>query len=133
MKTAIAKRWVEALRSGKYKQGKEYLKRGNKYCCLGVLCDLYLTDKKKEWRVNNEGTEPFYTCEKSEGALPTKVMKWAKMPDDTSVSDQVAMHHMEERDKYDEVITLVEANDTRGYNFEQIAKLIETEFLTDNE
>lgn len=33
-------KWVEALRSGNYKQGKELLfkKSNNTYCCLGVAC-----------------------------------------------------------------------------------------------
>ncbi len=37
----IIKRWVAALRSKKYKQGKGVLRseKGN-YCCLGVLCDV---------------------------------------------------------------------------------------------
>lgn len=35
------KKWVEALRSGEYKQGRRYLRNsGNEFCCLGVLCDL---------------------------------------------------------------------------------------------
>jgi hypothetical protein len=41
-------KWVEALKSGKYKQGKNYLRRGNEksadgpksHCCLGVLCEV---------------------------------------------------------------------------------------------
>lgn len=34
-------RWVEALRSGKYKQGKSVLRdSNNNYCCLGVLADI---------------------------------------------------------------------------------------------
>lgn len=33
------KAWVKALRSGRYKQGKEeLLSRNNEYCCLGVGC-----------------------------------------------------------------------------------------------
>jgi hypothetical protein len=39
MKQALLDRWLEALESGKYKQGKVLL--GNEadgYCCLGVLC-----------------------------------------------------------------------------------------------
>lgn len=37
----LVKKWVAALRSGKYKQGKGVLRseKGN-YCCLGVLCDI---------------------------------------------------------------------------------------------
>ena len=37
-------KWVEALRSGEYKQGRGYLKvteNGEaRYCCLGVACEL---------------------------------------------------------------------------------------------
>lgn len=34
----MKKQWIEALRSGKYKQGKGLLRRKNNcYCCLGVL------------------------------------------------------------------------------------------------
>lgn len=29
--------WVAALRSGEYKQGQGTLRRGDKFCCLGVL------------------------------------------------------------------------------------------------
>lgn len=33
-------KWVEALRSGKYKQGQYKLRDEDQFCCLGVLCDL---------------------------------------------------------------------------------------------
>lgn len=40
-----ARKWVEALRSGKYQQGQNRLATvepdGIKYCCLGIACDLY--------------------------------------------------------------------------------------------
>jgi len=36
----IVKAWVAALLSGEYKQGKFYLRHEDKYCCLGVLCEL---------------------------------------------------------------------------------------------
>jgi hypothetical protein len=40
MNPEIKAQWVTALRSGEYKQGKGYLNRGGKFCCLGVLCDI---------------------------------------------------------------------------------------------
>lgn len=41
MNTDLKARWVAALRSGKYKQGKSALQTWDgKFCCLGVLCDL---------------------------------------------------------------------------------------------
>jgi hypothetical protein len=49
MDQQIKKQWVEALRSGKYKQGREYLRTelsdgSYSYCCLGVLCDIREVD-----------------------------------------------------------------------------------------
>jgi hypothetical protein len=35
-----ARAWVRALRSGKYKQGKNQLRSGDRFCCLGVACEL---------------------------------------------------------------------------------------------
>ena len=40
-----AQKWVKALRSGKYKQAKKALGRGERRCCLGVLCDLAVKAK----------------------------------------------------------------------------------------
>ena len=43
MNETIAKKWVKALRSGKYKQAKAVLKySGGGYCCLGVLQECVL-------------------------------------------------------------------------------------------
>lgn len=33
--------WVEALRSGEYEQGRTWLRENDRYCCLGVACELY--------------------------------------------------------------------------------------------
>lgn len=41
MKKELKDKWVAALRSGKYEQGQNYLRtEKNKYCCLGVLCEV---------------------------------------------------------------------------------------------
>ena len=42
MDQPIKKKWVNALLSGKYKQGKNALNHSRRYCCLGVAvkaCD----------------------------------------------------------------------------------------------
>jgi hypothetical protein len=36
----IKEKWLTALRSGKYVKGTGRLCGGNKYCCLGVLCEV---------------------------------------------------------------------------------------------
>lgn len=42
MNTELARKWVAALRSGKYEQGRGrlYSKIDDTYCCLGVLCKV---------------------------------------------------------------------------------------------
>lgn len=47
MNAVIAKDWIDALRSGEYKQqtgglATDDLHGNAKFCCLGVLCDLYV-------------------------------------------------------------------------------------------
>lgn len=42
----IKAKWVAALRSGEFKQGKHYLHKGETFCCLGVLCEILKTPKK---------------------------------------------------------------------------------------
>lgn len=43
MKRELKHQWVNALRSGKYRQGRRHLcARDNAFCCLGVLADIGL-------------------------------------------------------------------------------------------
>jgi hypothetical protein len=45
MKAELKQKWVEALRSGKYKQGRSVLKNTEgRMCCLGVLLDIETPD-----------------------------------------------------------------------------------------
>ncbi len=44
----IKEAWTKALRSGQYKQGRLALRSfDDKYCCLGVLCDI---GDRKAWK-----------------------------------------------------------------------------------
>jgi len=98
MKQNIMKKWVKALRSGKYKQGKHTLKQYNskgqaQHCCLGVLCELYNDEQKKNkkktlseevlydhkdfpYGFTKFGENKFFS---SCSVLPYEVMKWAEM------------------------------------------------------
>lgn len=40
MKTITKQDWIDALRSGKYKQASGRLKGPDGFCCLGVACEL---------------------------------------------------------------------------------------------
>lgn len=74
MKRSIARKWAKALESGEYKQGKEQLRNGDNFCCLGVLCNLHAQEhpefaakqKKKKAYDGEEGLTPTVVCEWSE-------------------------------------------------------------------
>ena len=130
MNPEVKQKWIDALRSGDYEQGSEKLRGPNGYCCLGVLCDLYIKENNKEWDFGGYGeygeeTNPqpmdyWYFDEESE-FLPESVMNWAKLylrNPILRVDDNDEMFEFNE-----EVSTL---ND-EGYSFSMIADLIEAQ------
>lgn len=60
MKKSIADKWVRALRSGKYKQGVWMLKSLDRFCCLGVLCEIQKI-KSDDCRVIKSHMNPLKT------------------------------------------------------------------------
>lgn len=82
MLTPNQKMWVDALRSGKYKQGHDALhtktERGDRFCCLGVGCDLYQKHGPGDLKVH-EGTLVSYDF--TSGYPPFKVMQWLGISD----------------------------------------------------
>lgn len=124
MKEQIAKKWVKALRSGKYKQTKETLQDEKGFCCLGVLCDLAPPDLG-HWdpeAADIPGERAFITKEggADTSLLPRAVQKWAGLATD----DGVYGTKLREDGKRSFDVTLVDAND-EGATFEQIADFIE--------
>lgn len=70
MDAIIKDKWVTALRSGAYQQGRKALRTTadgkDSYCCLGVLCDIvapegwtaYVIDSKDHWQHDDQGDVP---------------------------------------------------------------------------
>lgn len=122
MNKIIKTKWVKALRSGKYKQGKGALKKNGNFCCLGVLCDLYIKEYKtakweeKEFPINKRIAflHPRLNIEE-DAVLPMVVSKWAGLRNNTSPSNI-------KTSKGD----LTDLNDT-STSFKRIATIIEKE------
>ena len=112
MKPAMKKAWVKALRSGKYRKGKAYLRRkGAKYdtyCCLGVLCDVNKVRwrSKVQWRAPDGFYIGYYKVSGAIGSLTPSRLK------------QFGLSHATQN-------TLISANDTKGWSFNRIATWIE--------
>jgi hypothetical protein len=108
MDQQIKKQWVEALRSGKYKQGTGHLRTGDNYCCLGVLCDL------------NEYTNWTPVCEMADEIV------YELQPDKNELTYWPSGYIRDwagiSKDNEDHLIHL---NDTLECNFNQIADYIE--------
>lgn len=130
MKKDVAKKWVKALRSGKYKQGECYLKQHHyngksSHCCLGVLCELYNNEMKKNHkkmlstkiRNKNSGIDCVVFNNK-EGELPKVVMKWA------DIIDPIGRFQVENPDYGADKYCLADLNDC-GKKFSTIANIIE--------
>jgi len=114
MNEAVKAKWLAALRSGKYEQGTEHLNKDGKFCCLGVLCDIYSQENGVGWNEYSglsgvKGMHGIY------GVLPTPVQDYAglvKGNPNVSVNKQVR--------------GLASFNDA-GSTFEELADLIETQ------
>lgn len=107
-----ALKWVEALESGEYKQGKGWLVVNDSYCCLGVACVLYAKAKRIK-------DAPFL-LNKTMEILPAPVQRWLGL-DSTDGSYRTT------EDLATELTTDNDRTDTAHKSFKQIAKLIRTE------
>jgi len=118
----IKQKWVAALRSGNYVQGKGNLAinlgDGLKHCCLGVLCELAANEGIIEkstigiskWINSFDGATKY---------LPMSVMNWAGLPNGPLDNPMVQIPNTG--------VTLVDLNDNQS-DFYEIADIIEREF-----
>ncbi len=104
----LIKNWVDALRSGKYKQGQKALRQetpeGSRFCCLGVACDL---EDPKKWR-NLEGGKADFDYH--QGWLSQELLA------------KLGFNHMEQS-------SLANMNDNQGKTFDEIARYLEINYL----
>lgn len=121
------KRWVAALRSGKYSQlaGQLMNINDNRRCCLGVACESEVTSVSLHPEYSSvEGIYGYYGPNSSSSVISTRTL-----PDDVSAElgfksrNPCVMHPNGRLD------TLASLNDS-GTSFEEIADLIETCYIT---
>lgn len=123
--TESRKLWVEALRSGKYRQTQDYLKTVSSesvcHCCLGVACEVYqqhvggLTETV-------EDDDEYRTFNGNSCVLPDEVQKWLNIDDCGRLVNDIETPG-------GVCGALTSLNDVGGYSFEKIADVIETQTL----
>lgn len=115
---AVIKKWVTALRSGKYKQGRGTLAQqigsNTHYCCLGVLCDLAVKSKI----ITKHKKKRFFVFGGKTSTLPQTVSKWAGLQDNSG--------SYYSNDATYSITSLIDLNDTDRWKFKKIADLIES-------
>jgi hypothetical protein len=120
MNTEIKSLWVEALRSGEYRQAQGKLRKDEGYCCLGVLCEIAvikgIISSERTYRYHDPEFVWSYGKDKDWYSLPVEVKDWADVRDDL-IPD-------EDCDLVDAIDHLIGLNDT-GSTFSEIADLIE--------
>lgn len=119
MKKEIAKKWVEALRSGDYPQTKSQLRNATGFCCLGVLCNIHAQEHPE---IAKKQINPSMYLE---GAytLPKEVMKWAGLSGEAGEKRDLKGFTID-GETYSH---LAHAND-KGVPFEKIANWIEKNY-----
>lgn len=128
------KNWIAALRSGTFKQGKNYLCKRSQYCCLGVVCQILKAERVMY--SNNERIVTFIdkNGESSSGSLPYGIKQQIGLRTDTGyftaskkIKDLLKDYKKVEyisNDRNQEETSLATLNDA-GVPFNIIADIIE--------
>jgi hypothetical protein len=125
MNSTIKAQWLEALRSGRYKQGRLCLRSEDGYCCLGVLGDLAVQAGVVEWGpprlsdIGNDVWEVLQELDDEPGILTSRVLAWAGLPE----GGGVCVPHTEFGATRPRSLSWF--NDIAQSSFEEIADLIE--------
>ncbi len=147
MNPEVKGKWIAALKSGNYKQGKKVLREGDNFCCLGVLCDLYSEENTDgSWKRESNydfaylgvlGKQPeIYTFNGLIAVLPVAVSEWAGFNDENLSVDDELLKEILKIDPEDVKSPYLEGGDSTelalvndyGVSFEDIATLIEQVF-----
>ena len=133
MNPTVKEKWLAALRSGKYEQGEVALKCNNKFCCLGVLADIYAQENNLEWTKgmtsSREGND--YQMLDCGYYLPHEIVEWAELPGEdpsVTVADELLAGTEAECDNNGtgtSYTSLTILNDCAKLSFDKIAQVIE--------
>src|SRR6185437_7486402 len=113
--------WTGGLRSGEFTQGKGYLDKDGKQCCLGVLCILAVrAGVEVDVFTDEDGTVSY---DGHDLLLPPSVMAWAGLDDENP-----AVTYVEDGPFGPQSDGLGYVNDeVEGGTFERIAGLIDAQ------
>jgi len=112
MDQVIKAKWKKALTSGDYEQTTQALKNEDGFCCLGVLCDVYIQEKGIDWEkpaFTNRMGRSYLFGESTK--LPVEVQDWAGLIGSNPLVG---------------LFDLISLNDNKGLSFDKIAQKIDS-------
>lgn len=128
--------WVDALRSGKYLQGKEHLSfqdekgRRWRHCCLGVACIEAGIDLETETEERGYSPQFIRSYDETEYELPDSVIRWYGLSrEDSTNADSDPTVRVIRGDRKGESTSLAGLNDDEDWTYAMIADLIERDWL----
>lgn len=110
MKPEIKERWIAALRSGEYEQGRGTLyEGGNKYCCMGVLFKVCEFGEFVE-QTDSPG-DTYYTCTNNGTGIHAIIHSGNLSKIDMTLDDQRPLTRMNDGGKtFEEIANYIEVN-----------------------
>lgn len=134
------KLWVDALRSGDYKQTTETLANNHGYCCLGVACEVFnkhnpgileITEKPKKEVHTISNCEKVKLYDGNHDILPSIVSNWFGFNDFSHLNPLITFKLGNAILR--KTINLSELNDQYKLDFNRIADIIEKRFIQEEE
>lgn len=137
--TEVIQKWIDALTSGEYQQGRGMLQStAGEYCCLGVLCDLYIKEtgqgswvrgsaliKGDEFVEFAHGSDYVYS-------MPTwEVYRWAGLAEGEDEYEKAPTWVEVDNEEKDirGTFCLTDLNDSKNFTFEDIANVLRENYL----
>lgn len=119
MKPELKRRWINALRSRRYKKGTGALhtlgssRNEDTFCCLGVLAQLAVEDGVMKPKIDKDAEVARYGTADHDGTfLPAKICKWAGIPRHSVSATNDIQYLLADQndhcDSFDDVIPLIE-------------------------
>lgn len=121
--------WVDALRSGEFRQGRDHLRNADgTMCCLGVACVVAIRggcEVAEEVRDPSPSRFAATADPDNDGSTsyaPDVVRRWFGF----DLAEPRGLVLYDEGNNY---VTAVSANDSHGWSFERIADAVEARYL----
>lgn len=109
-------KWLQALESGEYKQGKKKLRVEDRFCCLGVACEISgMVERVITYKPSKgifQGAQ-IYSYDGNAAGLPDSVTEWLGLYDSLGYP----------KPEYRSLMSLYEINDN-GAPFSTIVETI---------